>query len=243
LTLPKGLPPGLSIPQQRQLVDFVPVVVKLTKQPRQLHLMLLIVDYGMGNVSAIRNMLLRIGVADVVISSDPTRCATASKIILPGVGAFDAAVRNLDERGLRGPLVEAARQRVPILGICLGMQLLAEGSEEGVLPGLGLIPGLVKRFDPAAFSSRQRIPHMGWNDVKVARAHKLFEGKGEELRFYFVHSYHFVCNSRADVIGETDYGYPFDSAVARANVAGVQFHPEKSHQFGKRLLANFAKMA
>ncbi|UYN97237.1 MAG: imidazole glycerol phosphate synthase subunit HisH [Enhydrobacter sp.] len=218
------------------------VVVKLTKRPRQSHWMLLIVDYGMGNVSAIRNMLSRIGVADVVISGDPAQCATADKIILPGVGAFDAAVRNVEERGLRGPLVEAARQRrVPMLGICLGMQLLAEGSEEGGLPGLGLIAGVVKRFDSAAFASRQRVPHMGWNDVTVVRPHRLFEGRGDELRFYFVHSYHFVCRDRGDVIGETDYGYRFDSAIAHDNVAGVQFHPEKSHQFGKRLLANFAK--
>ncbi len=203
--------------------------------------MLLIVDYGMGNVSAIRNMLVRIGVADVQISGDPAHCTRADKIVLPGVGAFDAAVRSIEERGLRRPLLEAARQRrVPMLGICLGMQLLAESSEEGQLPGLGLIPAAVKRFDPTAFASRQRIPHMGWNDVRVARPHSLFEGAGEELRFYFVHSFHVVCRDRADVIGTTDYGYRFDAAIARENVAGVQFHPEKSHQFGKRLLANFA---
>jgi len=206
--------------------------------------MLLIVDYGMGNVSAIRNMLSRIGVTDVLISADPRDCEKADKIILPGVGAFDTAVRNLEERGLRMPLVAAARQRrVPMLGICLGMQLLTEGSEEGRLAGLALIPSVVKRFDTAAMGTRLRIPHMGWNDVRLARAHSLFAGVTDELRFYFVHSYHVVCRDRADVIGETLYGYPFDAAIAHDNVAGVQFHPEKSHQFGKRLLSNFATAA
>lgn len=204
--------------------------------------MLLIVDYGMGNVSSIRNMLSRIGVPDVLISADPADCGRADRIILPGVGAFDAAVRNLEQRALRAPLQRAARQRrVPILGICLGMQLLAEGSEEGSLPGLGLLPAFVKRFDAATLGARLRIPHMGWNEVKVVRPHLLFDNATDEQRFYFVHSYHVVCRDRADVVGVTEYGFEFDAAIARGNVAGVQFHPEKSHQFGKRLLANFAR--
>lgn len=203
--------------------------------------MLLIVDYGMGNVSAIKNMLSRIGISDVLISADPRDCERADKIILPGVGAFDAAVRNLEERSLREPLVRAARQRrVPMLGICLGMQLLTESSEEGKLRGLGLIPAVVKRFDAALSGMRLPIPHMGWNEVNVVRRHSLFEDATSELRFYFVHSFHVVCRDRADVIGVTQHGYTFDAAIARDNVVGVQFHPEKSHQFGKHLLANFA---
>ena len=206
--------------------------------------MLLIVDYDMGNVSAIRNMLARIGVNDVVISADPADCRTASKIILPGVGAFDAAMSNLDQRGLRQPLLDAALgRRVPMLGICLGMQLLAEGSEEGELPGLALIPGAVKRFDTQGMATRLRIPHMGWNDVRAGREHALLAGFADERRFYFVHSYHFVCRSPDHAVGMTDYGYPFASVVARDNVAGVQFHPEKSHRFGMRLLSNFARSA
>jgi glutamine amidotransferase len=198
----------------------------------------------MGNVNAIRNMLLRIGCTEVVISGDPQLCTTADKIILPGVGAFDAAMRNLEERELRGPLLEAAQQRrIPLLGICLGMQLLAEKSEEGELTGLGLIPGAVNRFDSTKFRERVRVPHMGWNRVKMVRQHKLFQGTTEDPRYYFVHSYHFLCSNSDDVIGETDYGYPFHAAIAHGNVAGVQFHPEKSHQFGKRLLANFAKLS
>jgi imidazole glycerol-phosphate synthase subunit HisH len=202
---------------------------------------LLIVDYGMGNVNAIRNMLLRIGISDVRISAEARDCYNADKIILPGVGAFDAAVRNLEERALRQPLVEVARdRRVPMLGICLGMQLLAERSEEGALPGLALIPGTVQRFDATMLGTRMRVPHMGWNAVDVVRPHPLLMGFTDERRFYFVHSFHFVCNSSSDVVGTTDYGYSFASVVARDNVAGVQFHPEKSHQFGMTLLANFA---
>ncbi len=203
--------------------------------------MLLIVDYGMGNVNSIRNMLSRIGIGDVVISADAARVEAADRIILPGVGAFDAAVRNIEERGLRKPLVDVAGRGIPLLGICLGMQLLAERSDEGSLSGLGLVPGVVKRFDASAFKTPARIPHMGWNSVSVTRPHSLFAGHGAELRFYFVHSFHFVCHDGADVIGESDHGYRFASAVSRSNIAGVQFHPEKSHQFGKNLLANFAK--
>lgn len=206
--------------------------------------MLLIVDYGMGNVSSIRNMLSRIGVPDVLISADPRDCDRADRIILPGVGAFDAAMRNLEERCLREPLQRAARQRrVPMLGICLGMQLLAESSEEGSLPGLALVPAVVKRFDASILGARLRVPHMGWNDVKVVRPHFLFESATDEQRFYFVHSYHVVCRDRMDVVGVTSYGCDFDAVIARGNISGVQFHPEKSHQFGKRLLANFARAA
>jgi imidazole glycerol-phosphate synthase subunit HisH len=206
--------------------------------------MILIVDYDMGNVSAIRNMLSRIGVTDVVISADPQYCLTADKIILPGVGAFDAAVGNLEDRALRAPLVDAAtRRRVPVLGICLGMQLLGEGSEEGTKPGLALIPGTARRFDASLLGRRMRIPHMGWNDVKATRPHPLLAGFADERRFYFVHSFHFVCRDAADSIGETDYGRPFTSVIAHGNITGVQFHPEKSHQFGMTLLSNFAKAA
>ena len=202
--------------------------------------MLLIVDYGMGNVGAIRNMLARIGVPEVKISGDPADCEKANKIILPGVGAFDVAVRNLERQGLRDALVDAAgRRRTPILGICLGMQLLASSSDEGVLPGLSLIPGRVKRLDATVLGQRLRVPHMGWNDVTITRPHPLLSGFVDGLRFYFVHSYHFVCDEEANSIGVTNYGSPITTVVGRENVAGVQFHPEKSHRYGKKLLANF----
>lgn len=203
--------------------------------------MIVIVDYGMGNVGAIRNMLSRSGVRDVAISGDPATCARADKIILPGVGAFDAAMHSLEERGLRAPLLEAATvRRVPFLGICLGMQLLADNSEEGSLAGLGLIPGQVRRFAPLVGNTPRRVPHMGWNEVKAVRGHRLLADAGEEARFYFVHSYYFDCGEPSDMIGQTEYGEPFASAVARGHVAGVQFHPEKSHRYGMRLLTNFA---
>jgi glutamine amidotransferase len=203
---------------------------------------LLVVDYGMGNVSSIRNMLSRCGATDVVVSGDPLLLQAAQRIILPGVGAYDAAMRNIETRGLRVPLITAAKKGTPLLGICLGMQLLAEGSAEGTLPGLGLIKGFVRRFEPSRFDAPAKIPHMGWNYVDVTQSHRLFAGDSETPRFYFVHSYHFVCRDKEDVIGETNHGYRFTSAIARANVVGVQFHPEKSHSFGKRLLDNFAAL-
>lgn len=199
-----------------------------------------IVDYGMGNVGSIANMLKKVGVASQ-LTADPDRIATADRLILPGVGAFDTAMERLEADGLAAALRERARDHeVPLLGICLGMQLLADASEEGVLPGLGVVPGRVERLPAVGPEGPLRIPHMGWSTVDVERPHRLLEPLGVEARYYFVHSYAFRCADPGDVVATTTYGDPFTSVVARGDVVGVQFHPEKSHRHGWALLAAFA---
>lgn len=205
--------------------------------------MIVIVDYGMGNLGSIRNMLKKIG-AQGVISSDPEHIRDAEKLILPGVGAFDQGMRNIEERRLRPALEEAACARhVPVLGICLGMQLLMDSSEEGELPGLGWIAGDVVRFRIEPSQQRLKIPHMGWNDVRAEGDASLFKDLEKEARFYFVHSFHVRPRSPHDVLAVAHHGYEFAAAVRRDNVFGTQFHPEKSHRFGMRLLRNFAEAA
>ena len=202
-----------------------------------------IVDYGMANVGSIVNMIKKAGgTADV--SSDPAAIAAASRLILPGVGAFDAGMIRLNERGLVEPLRrKALEERVPVLGICLGMQLLSGGSEEGVLPGLGWIDARTRRLDFAGLSTPPRVPHMGWNVVTVRRPNLLLlENLEDPWRFYFVHSYHVVCAREQDVLCTTSYGAPFTSAVASGNIYGVQFHPEKSHAYGMKLLGRFLEL-
>lgn len=201
--------------------------------------MIAIVDYGMGNLGSIRNMLSRLGGASV-ITSDPAVIRAAAKLILPGVGAFDTAVTRLRELGLVDVLHERALEaKVPVLGICLGMQLMSKRSGEGVLPGLGWIDAHTERFTFPVQLGKMRLPHMGWNVLRAARAHPLLAGLGEEPRFYFVHTYHVRCDDRSQVLGTATYGVPFDAAVVRDNIVGTQFHPEKSHRFGMRLLGNF----
>lgn len=202
--------------------------------------MIVIVDYGMGNLRAIQNMIHHIG-AEAEISSDLKIIAAADRLILPGVGAFDNAIRNIDAMGLRPVLGERVLGAgTPLLGICLGMQLLGEKSEEGTLEGLGYIPGRCIRFDFNGSHEGLKVPHMGWNTMAVSNGNGLFADMPDEPRFYFVHSYHFVCDEESDVICRTEYGYSFASGIVRGNIAGVQFHPEKSHSFGMKLLANFA---
>jgi len=202
--------------------------------------MITIIDYGMGNLGSIHNMIKKIGFQSE-ITDNAERIRAASKIILPGVGAFDKAMSNLENLNLIELIRQKATAKTPLLGICLGMQLLANGSEEGVLPGLGLIPGKVKQF---VLSSGYKVPHMGWNTVDYEQESPLFEGfeRFEEARFYFVHSYHFVCDDERHILGRTDYGAAFTSAVQSAQVYGVQFHPEKSHKFGMQLLKNFIEL-
>jgi glutamine amidotransferase len=201
--------------------------------------MITIVDYGLGNLGSIQNMLRRIG-ADSVITRDVGEIARATKLILPGVGAFDAGMRNLQEFGLLEVLNQKVRQeKIPVLGICLGMQLMTASSEEGVLPGLGWVGATARRFSPAA---SRKVPHMGWRVVETRQDCPLVAGLGAEARFYFVHSYFVACINRADVLLAADYGGAFDAAFASGNVMGVQFHPEKSHRFGMRLLGNFATL-
>jgi imidazole glycerol-phosphate synthase subunit HisH len=203
--------------------------------------MITIVNYGLGNLGSIGNMLKKIGVKSV-ISSDVDEIAKAQKIILPGVGHFDRAMERMSQNGLRDMLNDKAiKEKIPVLGICLGMQLLTKSSEEGQLPGLGWIPAKTVRF---CFSpeSNLKIPHMGWNLVSRSAASPLTEDFELEQRFYFVHSYHVTVEDERYSILKTEHGYPFDSAIQKDNVFGVQFHPEKSHRFGMKLLDNFAKL-
>ncbi len=198
--------------------------------------MIAIVDYDVGNPGSVLNMIRRIG-GDARLSSAPDEVRGAGKIILPGVGAFDAATEALRERGLDIAIRAAVDDGATVLGICLGMQLLLEGSEEGVSPGLSLVPGRCRRFDVADLGLR--VPHMGWNTLDVTRPSILFDTGAAESRFYFVHSYHAECDDPADVTATTTYGHPFAAAFERGRVLGVQFHPEKSHRFGMALMKRF----
>ncbi|MFH1059298.1 MAG: imidazole glycerol phosphate synthase subunit HisH [Pseudomonadota bacterium] len=203
--------------------------------------MIVIVDYGMGNLASILNMLKRIG-ARAAISARPQDIAAAAGLILPGVGAFDEGMRALEEKGLLPVLNDAVlEQKKPVLGICLGMQLLTEKSEEGALPGLGWIAGETIRFRFGPEHRALKIPHMGWNTVEPTRADGLFRDLAEPA-FYFVHSYHVICREAADVLAWCGHGYKFAAAVQRGHVMGTQFHPEKSHKYGLKLLTNFAEL-
>lgn len=205
--------------------------------------MIIIVDYGMGNLSSIANMLKKAGTT-AKISAEPQVIGGAEKLILPGVGAFESGMQNLAERGLIEPLNRAVcERRVPVLGLCLGMQLMTRGSEEGMAPGLSWIDALTVRFRVPADEPHLKVPHMGWNTVDWTRPSHLASEMAAEARFYFVHSYHLVCADEADIAGRTMYGYQFASAIERGNILGVQFHPEKSHRFGMQLLKQFADMA
>lgn len=197
-----------------------------------------ILDYGLGNLGSVANMFKRIG-SDVRRVSDATELLASDRVLLPGVGAFDHGVRRLREAGLFDPLREFAASGKPLFGICLGMQLLFDSSEEGEEAGLGLIPGRSVRF-PAL--PGLRIPHMGWNTVTPSRSDALLENADAPGRFYFVHSYHVVPERPADVLATTPYGGDFVSMVRSGPVVGAQFHPEKSHTFGMNVLKNFASL-
>jgi len=204
--------------------------------------MIALIDYGSGNIRAIANILGRLEIP-ALVASCPEHLDGATKIILPGVGAFDQAMEHLNNSGLRNALNQKVLdEQVPFLGICVGMQLLARRSDEGTLPGLGWIEADVRKFDDERFAQRTHLPHMGWNDVDIVREHPLFRNLTLEPTFYFLHSYYVKCDRSENVLGETDYGGPFHSALNAGNVFGVQFHPEKSHQNGVRLLQNFAEL-
>jgi glutamine amidotransferase len=198
-----------------------------------------IVDYRMGNLRSVEKGFLAAGVAGVAVTGDARSLARARGIVLPGVGAFRDAAANLTSLGLREALLERVAAGVPLLGICLGMQLLASiGLEDGEWEGLGLVPGRCERLD----GSRVKVPHMGWNTVEYPRESSLFSGIEAGSAFYFVHSYHVVPEASGAAIGVTDYGGPFVSAVQSGSVFGVQFHPEKSSERGLALLRNFARI-
>jgi len=199
-----------------------------------------VVDYGHGNLGSILNMLKKLG-APCVLISDPDQLEGMEKIILPGVGAFDSGMRAIEERGFKEPLIKkVTTDRIPILGICLGMQMLGQGSEEGEAEGLGLVAGRCRRFSRNA-DIRLKVPHMGWAEVTPSKKAVLFSGINLPPRFYFVHSYYFECVNQFDVAAIATYGATFTAAVQHQNVFGVQFHPEKSHKFGMHLLRNFVE--
>ncbi len=200
-----------------------------------------IVDYNMGNLASVINAFAKMGV-DATLESDPSRLSQYDKLILPGVGAFADAMEHLKENGMDEAIVAYAQTGKPLLGICLGMQLLFDSSQEfGTTQGLGLIPGNVVAFDKTKFDHKLKVPHMGWNELFVQKNTPLFSGLKKDFYLYFVHSFHAECNDQY-TIGKTHYGYEFVSAVQNKNVYGIQPHPEKSHENGLKIIENFAKL-
>lgn len=203
--------------------------------------MIIIVNYGMGNLGSVQNMFKRIGVPSK-ISSDLNEIRDADKLLLPGVGAFDTAMNKLNQTGLKDILyAKVMQEKTPVLGICLGMQLLTNNSEEGVLPGLGWINAETVKFEFKK-EDNLKIPHMGWNRVFVKKQSQMTEHLPDEPRYYFVHSYHVRCTRPEDVLATTHFGIEFHSMIQHENVYGAQFHPEKSHRYGMKLLDNFSKI-
>ena len=201
--------------------------------------MIVIVDYGMGNLGSIKNMLKKIGI-ESIISKEINIINSADKLILPGVGSFDHGIKNINENGLRDVLEKnIIKKKKPLLGICLGMQLLTNSSEEGELPGFGWVNAVTKKFvfEDITF----KTPHMGWNTVKNENENVLYNKMYQDARFYFAHSYYISCFNQSDILTTTTYGYEFVSSFQSGNIIGVQFHPEKSHKFGMKLLKNFVE--
>lgn len=203
--------------------------------------MITVVDYGMGNLGSVHNMFKRIGIESEV-TGDPEKIRKAKKIILPGVGAFDSAMQRIIDVGLKEVLDQkACNEKVPVLGICLGMQLLTVSSEEGSIKGLNWIPAKTLKFN---FKEQSlKIPHMGWNAIQPVNSHPLTDTLLEASKFYFVHSYYVQADDEKYVLARTQYGHPFDSIITNGdNIFGAQFHPEKSHKYGMKFLENFAKL-
>lgn len=204
--------------------------------------MIVVVDYGMGNCNSIVNMFRKVG-ANVCISNDPQTIAEARGIVLPGVGSFDNGMRKLNQTGLLSHLEDAVlRRKVPFLGVCLGMHLLFDHSEEGQERGLGWVPGKVIKFNFSdAALAGLKVPHMGWNRAAMKSGSSFIDAVSadDDRRYYFVHSYHAVCENQADILTTTTYGYEFVSGVERENILGFQFHPEKSHRYGVQLFTKF----
>ena len=205
--------------------------------------MIAVLDYGMGNSASIFNMIRKAG-GEARICTSPESLESASAILLPGVGAFDNGITKLKESGFLAVLEnKVLNEKKPFLGICLGMQLLFEKSEEGNLPGLGWLKGKVTKFDFSSLDSPKplKVPHMGWNLVRPHNYHDLYAGLENEARFYFVHSFHVNCDNQSDIIATANYGYEFTCSVRHDNIWGAQFHPEKSHRFGIQFFKNFLK--
>ena len=201
-----------------------------------------IIDYGSGNIQAIATIYKNLNI-DYLIISDPDDLKKANKLILPGVGAFDATMQQLIDSGLRDELNNLViNNKVPILGICVGLQVMGFGSDEGDLQGLGWIPGKVKKFDTNKIESKPKLPHMGWNTIKDINNHNLFKGIDNEFGFYFVHSFYFECKSEGNILTTSNYGTDFASSIYSNHIIGTQFHPEKSHGNGILLFKNFAQL-
>jgi glutamine amidotransferase len=205
--------------------------------------MIKVVDYGVGNIQAFMTLFKRMGI-DAERARAPQEIEGATRLVLPGVGHFDHAMQRLNDSGLRPALeVLVLARRVPVLGVCVGMQMLAASSDEGVLPGLNWVPGRVKAFASHPESAQLPMPHMGWNDLQPAAGAKLFAaGFDDAPQFYFLHSYYFEALHKADVAATAHYGIDFDAVVSHGHIHGVQCHPEKSHNWGSQLLKNFAEL-
>ncbi|MDC6362078.1 MULTISPECIES: imidazole glycerol phosphate synthase subunit HisH [Flavobacteriaceae] len=204
--------------------------------------MIKIVNYGSGNIQAILNIYKQLNI-QCVVADNPSQLLGATKLILPGVGAFDETMQELLNSGFLAELNRLVLEnKVPILGVCVGMQILANKSEEGKLPGLGYIDGEVKKFDKSLFTQKPYLPHLGWNSIKTKREHPILDNVDFEQGFYFLHTYYFACNSENDVLATTEYSLEFSSAVNHQNIFGMQFHPEKSHDNGIQLFKNFANL-
>lgn len=204
--------------------------------------MITIIDYGVGNIFAFQNAYNRLNIPTKIAKTEGDLSA-AEKLILPGVGSFDYAMTRLNASGMRSKLDELVlKKKVPTLGICVGMQMMGNRSDEGKLEGLKWIDSEIFKFDENLIKHRTKLPHMGWNNVTPTRNHPLFIGLEKEAIFYFLHSFYFKCNNAIDSIAKTQYGLTFSSAVSKDNIFGIQFHPEKSHKYGEKLLDNFAKL-
>lgn len=205
--------------------------------------MMCVVDYGVGNIQALLNLFNRLGI-ETKRACKGKDFDNATHLILPGVGHFDHAIKKFNESGVKEPLQDLVLgSKIPLLGVCVGMQMLADGSDEGNLPGLGWIPGRVKEFAKNSESSKLSLPHMGWNVLHPKKNNLLFSGLDSNfLQFYFLHSYYFDTKEKEDILATTHYGIDFASVVSRQNIYGVQFHPEKSHKWGEQLLKNFSKI-
>lgn len=204
--------------------------------------MITIIDYGVGNINAFVNVYKRVNVP-VKIAKTADDLEGAQKIILPGVGHFDHAMAELIQSGMREKLDELVLvKKVPVIGICVGMQMMGNSSDEGKLEGLKWIDASIKKFDETKIKQVTRLPHMGWNDVRPVIVNPLFEGLEKDALFYFLHSYYFECNNTANILATSEYGGEFTCATHHENVYGIQFHPEKSHHYGETLLHNFAKL-
>jgi glutamine amidotransferase len=202
--------------------------------------MVVIIDYKVGNIASVRNMLKKVGCKDAIISSQSMDIEKATKLILPGVGSFDYGMQQLHKSGLVDSLNKRVLvDKVPILGICLGAQLLTKGSEEGVEPGLGWIDAKTVKFDANKLQKNLKIPNMGWTEVDIANAIPLFKDLPDASRFYFVHTYHMLADNPEDVAVKATYGYEFAAGLVKDNIMGMQFHPEKSHKYGMQLMRNF----